>query len=66
MFTKTLSYSLITAAWLLAAFAVYTWSLQAPFGSFWHMDDVAMYAAVANGLFITALVYLDESFGLRK
>lgn len=66
MFSKTLGISLMASAWMLAFAGIFIWSLEAPFGDFWHMEHLAVLAIVANAVFITALVCFDECFGFAK
>ena len=64
MFSKTLGISLMAGAWMLAFAGIFIWSLEAPFGDFWHMDHLSVLATIANAVFITALVCFDECFGI--
>lgn len=66
MFSKTLGISLMASAWMLAFAGIFIWSLEAPFGDFWHMDHMSVLATIANAVFITALVLYDECFGIAK
>jgi hypothetical protein len=66
MFSKTLGISLMASAWMLAFAGIFIWSLEAPFGDFWHMDHLSVLATIANAVFITALVCYDECFGIAK
>jgi len=65
MSKSTLAFVLIIASWSLTLFTFIAWFQHAEMGSFWHTDDGAVYATLLNSTFITILMYLDESFGLR-